>query len=156
MTLTKVHIVEAIFFPVVMYGWERWTVKKVECQRMYAFELWCWRRLLKVPWTVRRSTLNIHWKDWCWSSSILVIWCEQTTPWKVPDAGKDSEQNEKKASEDEMAGWRHWCNGHELGQTLGVWKGQGGLVWCGHEGAQSQKCWLTEQQQCHGYSLFII
>ena len=56
-----------------------------------------------------------------------------------------------------MAGWHHQCNDHELGQTLGDCEGQGGLVCCGHEGAQSQKYWVTEpQQQCHGYSLLII
>ena len=67
----KVHLVRAMIFPVVMYGCESWTIKKVEHQRIDAFELWCWRRLLKVPWTARRSnqsilrkpTLNIHWKD---------------------------------------------------------------------------------------------
>ena len=53
--LTKVHIVKAMVFPVVMYGCECWTIKKAECQRIDAFELWCWRRLLRVPWTVRRS-----------------------------------------------------------------------------------------------------
>ena len=52
---TKVRLVEAMVFPVVMYGWESWTVKKAECQRIDAFELWCWRRLLKVPWPARRS-----------------------------------------------------------------------------------------------------
>ena len=52
---TKVHLVKALVFPVVMYGCERWTIKKVECQRIYAFELWYWRRLLRVPWTARRS-----------------------------------------------------------------------------------------------------
>ena len=52
---TKVHLVKAMFFPVVMYGCESWTVKKAECQRINAFELWCWRRLLRVPWTARRS-----------------------------------------------------------------------------------------------------
>ena len=52
---TKVHLVKAMVFPVVMYGCESWTVKKAECQRMDAFELWCWRRLLRVPWTARRS-----------------------------------------------------------------------------------------------------
>ena len=52
---TKVHLVKAMVFPVVMYGCERWTVKKAECQRIDAFELWCWRRLLRVPWTARRS-----------------------------------------------------------------------------------------------------
>ena len=53
--LTKVHLVKAIVFPVVMYGYESWTVKKAECQRIDAFELWCWRRFLRVPWTARRS-----------------------------------------------------------------------------------------------------
>ena len=57
--LTKVRLVEAMVFPVVMYGCESWTVKKAECQRIDAFELWCWRRLLRVPWTARRSNQSI-------------------------------------------------------------------------------------------------
>ena len=68
---TKVHLVKAMVFPVVMYGCESWTIKKVECRRIDAFEVWCWRRLLRVLWTARRSSqsilkesvLNIHWKD---------------------------------------------------------------------------------------------
>ena len=56
---TKVHLVEAMVFPVVMYGCESWTVKKAECRRIDAFELWCWRRLLRVPWTARRSNQSI-------------------------------------------------------------------------------------------------
>ena len=56
---TKVHLVKAMFFPVVMYGCEVWTIKKAECQRIDAFELWCWRRLLRVPWTARRSSQSI-------------------------------------------------------------------------------------------------
>ena len=68
---TKVRIVKGMVFPVVMYGYENWIVKKAEHQRIDAFQLWCWRRLLRVPWTARRSnqsilkeiTLNIHWKD---------------------------------------------------------------------------------------------
>ena len=56
---TKVHIVKAMVFPVVMYGCESWTVKKAECRRIDAFELWCWRRLLRVPWTARRSNQSI-------------------------------------------------------------------------------------------------
>ena len=56
---TKVHLVKAMVFPVVMYGCESWTVKKVECQNIDAFELWCWRRLLTVPWTARRSNQSI-------------------------------------------------------------------------------------------------
>ena len=73
---TKVHLVKAMVFPVVMYRCESWTIKKAEHRRTDAFELWCWRRLLRVHWTTRRSnpsilkksTQNIHWKDWCWSS----------------------------------------------------------------------------------------
>ena len=57
--LTKVRLVKAMVFPVVVYGCESWTVKKAECQRIDAFELWCWRRLLKVPWTARRSDQSI-------------------------------------------------------------------------------------------------
>ena len=68
---TKVHLVKAMIFPVVMYGCESWTIKKAECRRIDAFELWCCRRLLVVTWTARRSNqsiqrksvLNIHWKD---------------------------------------------------------------------------------------------
>ena len=56
---TKVHLVKAMAFPVVMYGYESWTIKKAECQRTDAFELWCWRRLLRVPWTARRSNQSI-------------------------------------------------------------------------------------------------
>ena len=57
--LTKVHIVKVVVFPIVMYGCETWTIKKAECQRIYAFELWCWRRLLRVPWTARSSNQSI-------------------------------------------------------------------------------------------------
>ena len=57
--LTKVHMLKAMVFPAVMYGCESWVVKKAECQRINAFELWCWRRFLKVPWTARRSNQSI-------------------------------------------------------------------------------------------------
>ena len=68
---TKVCLVKAVVFPVVMYGCESWTIKKAECRRIDVFELWCWRRLLRVPWTARRSdqsiqrrsALGVHWKD---------------------------------------------------------------------------------------------
>ena len=86
--LTKVCIVKAIVFPVVMYGCESWTIKKAECWRIDAFELRrCWKRLLRVPWTTERSNqsiLNIRWKDWCWSwsSNILATWCKEPTNWK--------------------------------------------------------------------------
>ena len=60
---TKVRLVKAMLFPVVKYGCESWTVKKAESQRIDAFELWCWRRLLRVPWTARRSALGFLWKE---------------------------------------------------------------------------------------------
>ena len=85
-------IIKAMVFPVVMYRCERWTTRKVEQWRIDAFELWCWRRLLTVPWTARRSkqsvlkksTLNIHWKDWCWSwsSNPLATSWEELIHWK--------------------------------------------------------------------------
>ena len=86
---TNVHQVKAMIFPVVMYGCESWTIKKAEHRRIDAFELWCWRRLFRVPWTARRcnqSILNIHWKDWCWSwnSNPLATWCEELTHLKRP------------------------------------------------------------------------
>ena len=90
--LTKIQIVKAMVFPVVTYGCESWTVKKAECQRIHAFELWCWRRLLRVPWMARRSNQSIlkeinpeyHCKDWSWSSSTLATWCKELTHWKRP------------------------------------------------------------------------
>ena len=60
---TNVRLVKAMVFPVVMYGCESWTIKKAECRRIDAFEMWCWRRLLRVPWTARRSVLSVRWKD---------------------------------------------------------------------------------------------
>ena len=91
---TKVHLVKAMVFPVVTYGCESWTIKKAEHWRIDAFELWCWRRLLRVPWTARRSNQSIlkenspeySLKDWCWSwnSNTLATWCEELTPWKRP------------------------------------------------------------------------
>ena len=81
-------------FPVVMYGCESWTRKKAECPRIDAFELWCWRRPLRVPWTARRSnqsilketSLGVHWKVWCWSwnCNTLATWCRELTHLKRP------------------------------------------------------------------------
>ena len=89
--LTNVHKVKAMVFPVVMYGCESWTIMKAECWRIDAFKLWCWRRLLRVPWTARRSNqsiwkeaLSIHWKDWSWSCNTLTTWCKEPTYWKQP------------------------------------------------------------------------
>ena len=129
----------AMVFPVVTYGYESWTIKKAECWRIDAFELWCWRRLLRVPWTARISNQSIlkeisseySLKDWCWSwsSNTFATWCEELTHWKKnPDAGKDWRQEEKGTTEDEMVGWHHWLNGLEFHQASGVDDGQG--AWC--------------------------
>ena len=90
----KAHVVEAMVFPVVMYGCESWTVKKAEHQRIDAFELWCWRRLLQVSWNARRSiqsllkrpVLGVHCKDWCWgwNSNASATSCKELTRWKRP------------------------------------------------------------------------
>ena len=86
---TKVHLVKVMVFPVAMYGCKSWTIKKAEHQRIDVFELWCWRRLLRVPWTARKSNQSIlkeisPSKDWCWSwdSNNLVTWCKVLTHWK--------------------------------------------------------------------------
>ena len=114
-----------------IYGCESWTIKKAEHWKIDALEL-CWRRLLKVPWTARRSTLNIHWKFWCcsWSSNTLATWCEELTHWKRPWCWKDWRQEEKGTAEDEMIGWHHRLDGHEFEQAPEVGDRQGSLVCC--------------------------
>ena len=116
---TKVHLVKAMVFPVVMYGCESWIIKKAERRRIAAFKLWCWRRLLRVPWTarsnqssLRRSVLNIHWKDWCWNSNPCATWCEELTHWKRPWCWERLKAGEEGETEDEIDGWHHWCDGH--------------------------------------------
>ena len=91
---TKVCLVKAMVFPVVMYGCESWTVEKAEHWKIDAFELCCWRRHLRVPWTARRSNQSIlkkvspgvHWKDlcWGWNSNTLATLCKELTHWKRP------------------------------------------------------------------------
>ena len=85
----KAHIVKAIISPVTIYRYESWTIKKAECWRTDAFELWYWRRLLRAPQTARKSNLKevnpcILWKDWCWSANTLAIWWDEPTHWKRP------------------------------------------------------------------------
>ena len=131
---TKIRLVKAMVFPVVMYGCESWTVKKAESQRIGAFELWCWRRFSRVPWTAKRSN-----QSWVFFGSTdakaetLVFWPPHAKSWligKDPDAGRDWGQEEKGTTEDDMAGWHHWLNGHEFWWTQGVGDGQGGLACC--------------------------
>ena len=127
-------------FPVVMYGCENWTIKKAEHQRIDAFELCCWRRLLRVPWTARRSTQSILKEispEYSLGGLMLklklqyfghLMW--RTDSLEDPDAGKDWRQEEKGTTEDEMDGWYHWLDGCQSEWTPGVGDGQGGLACC--------------------------
>ena len=135
---TKVHPVKAMVFPVVMYGCESWTVKKAEHRRIDAFELWCWRRLLRVPWTAGRSNQSIlkEISPGCSLEGMMLKLKLQYfghLMWRVgkdPDAGRDWGQEEKGMTEDEMAGWHHWLDGREFEWTLVDGDGQGGLACC--------------------------
>ena len=137
---TKVCLVKAMVFPVVMYGCESWTIKKAEGRRIDAFKLWCWRRLLRVPWTARRSNQSILKKSiWIFTGRtdaeavIPILWPPDGKNWLVgkdPDAGKDWRQEEKGAAEDEMVKWHHRLNGHEFEQTPEDGDRQGSRACC--------------------------
>ena len=130
--------------PVVIYRCDSWTIKKAEHFRIYVFETWCWRRLLRVLWTARRSNQSVHPKgnqSWIFNGrtdaegETSVLW--------PPDAGRDWEQEEKGMTEHEMAGWHQWLEGHESGWTPGVGNGQGGLACCDSWGCKE---WDTTEQ----------
>ena len=137
---TKVHLAKAMVFPVVMYGCESWTIKKAERQRIDAFKLWCWRRLLRVPWTARRSNQSIL-KEISPGYSLeglmlnLKLQYFGHLMWRADSfeetliLGKIG-QEEKGVTEDDLVGWHHWLNGHGFGWTLRVADGQGGLACC--------------------------
>jgi len=140
MTLsTKVHLVKVMVFPVVMCGCESWTIKKSEHRRIDAFELLCCRRLMRVPWTARKSSqsyrksvLNIHWKDWCWSwsSDTLATWWE-LTHWNRPWCWE-----RLKAGEGGDRGWDGWLA--LLTRWTWVWISSGSWWWTGKSGWCSQ------------------
>ena len=123
---TKVHLVKAVVFPVVMYGCESWTIKKAECWRIDTFELWCWRRLLKVSWTARRSNQDLlnpkRNQSWIFigktdaEAETAILCPSDVKNWligKDPDAGKDWRWEEKGMTENGMTGWYHQLHGHE-------------------------------------------
>ena len=125
-------------FPVVMYGCESWTVKKAEHRRIDAFELWCWRRLLRVPWTARRSNQSIL-KEISLEYSLEGLMLKLKLQYFGHPMGKtDSlektlmlekiEGGRRRGKQDEMVGWYHQLNGHEFEQAPGVDDGQGGLA----------------------------
>ena len=150
---TKVRLVNAMIFPIVMYGCESWTVKKIQRWRIDAFELWCWRRLLRVPWTARRSNQSIQKEisPGCsleglmlkLNSSTLAPYAKCWLTGKDSDAGRDWGQEEKGTTEDEMAGWHHRFHGPEFEWTPGVDDGQGGLEAAIH-GVAKSRTWLSD------------
>ena len=159
---TKVSLVKAMVFPVVTYGCESWTIKKAKCQRIDIFELWCWRRLLRVPWTARRSNQSIlkkispecSFKDWCWSwnSTTLATWCKELTylkrPWCL--------ERLKAGGEGDDRGWNGWMASPT--QWTWVWINFGSWWWTGRPGELqsmgSQRIgddWVTELNWIHVY-----
>ena len=130
----NVHIVKAMVFPVVMHRCESWTIKKALHWRIDAFEPWCWRRLLRVSCTAKRSNQSIwkeinpeYWKDWCWSwsSNTLAILCEQLTHWKRLWCWERLRAGGEEVTEDETVRWHHWLDGHEFKETPGDSEGHG-------------------------------
>ena len=139
-------------FPVVIYGYESWMIRKAEYLRTDAFELWCWRRLMDckdiqlVNPKGNQSLIFIGGTDA--EAETPILWPPDVKNWligKDPDAGKDWRQEEKGTMEDEMFGWYHRLNGHESPQTPGDGDGQGSLVCCrlwGHKESDTTE-WLN-------------
>ena len=164
---TEVRLVKAMAFPVVMYGCESWTVKKAEC-RIDAFELWCWRRLLRVPWTTRTSNQSIL-KEispeysvgrlwlWSWNSNTLAIWCEVLTHWKRPwcwEILMEGKEGEDRGWDGLMASSFQWT---------WVWVNSGSWRWTKRTGMLqfmvSQRVrhdWLTEINWIWFLFLFLL
>ena len=150
---TKVHLVKAMTFPVVMYGCKSWTIKKAECQRIDAFELWCWRRFLRVPWTARRSNQSILKEispEYSLEGLMLKLKLLLRPPdvknwliWKDPGAGKDWRQEEKGTTEDEMVMWHHQHDGHELSRLQELVMDR--KAWhAGVHGVAKSQTWLSD------------
>ena len=146
-----------------MYGCESWIAKKTEHQRIDAFELWCWRRLLRVPWTARRSnqsSLEEISPEYLLEG--LMLWPPEAKNWLVgkdPNAGKDWRLEDKGTTEVEMVGWHHQLDGHEFEHAPRVGNGQGSVVCCSPWGHKESD--MAEQLRClslviRGVSLVIF
>ena len=140
-----------------MYRCESWTIKEAEHQRSNAFELWCWRKLLRVPWTARRSSPRkpVHLKGnqpWIFigrtdaEAEVPILWPPDAKNWLIgihPDAGKDWRQEEKQMTEDILGCYR-LLGGHEFEQALGVGDEQGSLACCSPWGITKFRTWLSD------------
>ena len=138
---TKVHLVQAMVFPVVIYGCESWTIKKAERRRTGVFELWCWRRLLRVPCTARRSNQSILKEispEYSFEGLMLKLKLQYLghlmqrtySLEKTLMLGKMEGRRRRGQQENKMVGWHHQLDGHEFEQALGIGDGQGSLVCC--------------------------
>ena len=128
--LRKICIVKAMVFPVVMYRCENWAIKKAERQRIDAFELWCWRRLLSASWTARRSNQSILKEispEYSFEGLMLVTWCEELTHWKRPWCW----ERLKAGKEGDDRGWDDWMA--SLTQWTWVWVNSRSWWWMGRE-----------------------
>ena len=157
---TKVHLVKVTVFPLVMYGCESWTIKKAERQRSDAFELWCWRRLLRVPWTAWRSNQSILKEinpEYSLERLMLKLKLQYFghLMWRTDSLEKTLmlgkiEGRRRRGWQDELVGWHHWLDEHEFEQTLGVSDGQGGLAcsspWGHRESDTTERLNWTETQ----------
>ena len=133
-----------------MYGCGSWTIKKAECRRIDAFELWCWRRLLRVPWTARRSNQSILKEispEYSLEGLMLNLKLQyfgHWLIWKDPDAGKDWRQEEKGTAEDEMVGWHHLLDGHDLSRLQELVMDRDAWHAAVHGVTKSRTQWVTE------------
>ena len=147
---TKVQLVKAMVSPVVICGCESWTIKKAEHRRIDASELWCWRRLLRVPWTGRRSNQFILKEinpEWSLEGLMLNLKLQYFghLMWRASSFEKTlmlgKVEGDKRGQEDEMVGWHHRLDGVEFEQAPGVGEGQGSLACCSPWGCKE----LTEE-----------
>ena len=157
---TKVHVVKAMVFPVVLYGCESWTIKKAEHQRIDAFELWCWRRIESpLDGKVIKPVHPKGSQSWIFigrtdaEAEDPILWPPDGKNWLIgrdPDAGKDWGQEENGATEDQVVRRHHQFNGHELGQTLKDTDWQESLVcynpW-GHKESDTTSNWIPTTQR---------
>ena len=160
---TKVHLVKAMVFPVVTYGCESWTTKKAEHQRIDAFKLWCWRRLLSVPWTARKSSQSIlkEIRPECSLEGLMLklqlqyfghLMQRANSLEKILMLGKIEGRKRRGMTEDENVGWHIWLDGNEFEQALGASDGQGSLACCmgsqkvRHEWAELNLLYPTDYQ----------
>ena len=161
----KVHIVKAMVLPVVMYGFESWTIKKAEHRRIDAFELRCCWKLLRVPWTAKRSKQSIL-KEIRPQYSLEGLMLKpqyfshlmrrtDSLRRKDPDAGKDWRQEEKGTTEDQMVGWHHWLSEHEFVQAPGVGEGQGSLACCSPWGHKESDMTERLNNNWHKFSFMV-